>query len=434
MIMNNLMEKLQNIMVPIGSKLAKIKFVSAIASSMQAAMPILIIGSFCTLFTNLDIGPWQSIIQSIPGFVSTCNKISSMTMGAFSLLVLIILTYQYSRLIELKEDIVTVPIAVVVLFIISPVSEAGDILANTVGMQALICTLLVGILVPLACKWMLDHNFVIHMPETVPEFVTKGFAILIPGIICCIIAGVIDTLFSMTTFGSFQGFIYTSLQMPLSHIGLSLWGFLLINTLGSAMLWAGIHANTITGLITPLLLAASAENLAAWSAGTVPTNIIDFEFLCMGIPGGQAALLLPCIMGLVMCKATQLKTISKIGIVPAIFGIGEPIQFGFPTCFNAMMFIPMVLVTLVNGIFWYAVIAVGLVGPFSGVVLPWTTPPILNAFLASTTPMQAVIADIVMLALDFAIWYPFIRIYDKQLAAAEAGQKAEEQEVNAEII
>lgn len=55
--MKGFMKKLESILVPIGERLQKIKALSAIAEAMQAGMPILIIGSFCTLFTNLDIGP-----------------------------------------------------------------------------------------------------------------------------------------------------------------------------------------------------------------------------------------------------------------------------------------------------------------------------------------------------------------------------------------
>lgn len=424
--MKGFMKKLESILVPIGERLQKIKALSAIAEAMQAGMPILIIGSFCTLFTNLDIGPWQSIVQSIPGFVSTCNKISGLTSGAFALLVLVLLTYMYARRIDLKEDITVVPIAVAVFFILAPLSPDGSILANSIGMQSLISTILVGLAVPKIVKFLIDKGIRIRMPNSVPKFVEEGFSLLIPGIILCAAAGVIDFGFSMTTFGSFQGFIYTIIQIPLAGIGLSYLGFAFIITLASAILWPGLHANTIMGIVTPLTLVAAAENQAAIAAGMAAPHIIDFEFMMICDPGGQACLLLPCILGLMMCKSKQLKQVSKIGIVPAIFGIGEPILFGFPCMFNAVLFLPMILSTFANVTIWYFAIASGLVGSFSGLVLPWTTPPLLNSFLASTTPVQAVLCHALMLAIDFFIWMPFVKIYDRQLAAAEEAAEIEQ--------
>lgn len=417
--MNKFMEKLEKVLAPIGAIMQKVKAFSAIAGAMQAGMPIIIIGSFCTLFTNLDIGSWQSFVQSIPGFVSTCNKISALTSGGFSLFILVLLTYMYSQSIGLKESVTCIPISIAVFFILSPLVEDGNILANTIGMQSLISAIIIGLLVPKCVKFLIDKRIIIRMPNTVPQFVSEGFILLIPGLILCAVAGIVDALFVTTSFGSFQGFIYTIIQTPLSGIGLSFGGFALIMGFASMILWPGLHANTVMGIVSPLLLAASTENQLALASGLAPTHIIEFQFNMICDPGGQACLLIPCILGLMLCKSKQIKQVSKIGIVPAIFGIGEPILFGFPCMFNALMFIPMILSTVFNVAIWYFSINFGLVGYFSGIVLPWTTPPLLNSFLASTTPIAAVICHIIMLAVDILIWLPFIRLYDKQLVESE---------------
>ena len=412
--MDNLMKKLEKILTPFGEFMQKIKAFSAIADTMQIGMPIIIIGSFCVLFTNIDIGPWQSIIQSIPGFVSTCNKISSFTSGGFALFELILLTYMYAQKIGLKERVACIPVSIAVFLILSPVAEDGNILMNTIGMQSLITAILIGLIVPVCVKFFIEKRIMIRMPASVPQFVSEGFALLIPGLVLCAIAGAIDAFFITTSYGSFQGFIYATLQVPLAGIGLSFGGYALIMAFTSLILWPGLHANTVIGVVQPLLLAASAENLAGGA------NIIEFEFNMICDPGGQACLLIPCILGLFLCKSKQLKQVSKIGIIPAIFGIGEPILFGFPCMFNPLMFIPMILSTVWNVAVWYISISIGLVGQFSGVILPWTTPPLLNSFLASTTPFAAVLCHIVMLVVDILIWLPFVRVYDRQLTDAEA--------------
>lgn len=423
--LDSLTDGISKWLVPIGEKLQANNVIAAIAETMQATMPLIIIGSFATMFLSIDIGPWQSWINSVPELVSVLTKINTLTSGAYSLWTVLLLSYFYGNRIDLKQNIATIPITAAIFFIVSPLTD-GNISANAVGTSNLITAMLVGCLVPAGVKFLVKHNVMIKMPNSVPKFVEEGFAVLVPAIILCVIAGMIDAVFSGTSYATFAGFVYAMLQVPLANIGLSYGGYVIICCLASAILWPGLHANTIMGIVSPLTLVASAENLSALQAGEALPNIIDFEFHMIMDPGGQASLLIPCLLGLFFCKSKQIKQVSKVGFIPAIFGIGEPILFGFPCMFNPLMIIPMVLSTFWNVTCWYVAIATGLVGRFSGLVLPWTTPPLLNSALASTTPVAAVICHIVMLVVNALIWLPFVRAYDRQLLEKEnAAEKAE---------
>lgn len=422
---NELTENLSKLLVPAGQKLQSINSVMAIAQAMQVTIPVVIIGSFAVLIANINLGPWQEWLVAVPGLVEVLNKINFFTSGSLSLYTLLILTYTYGQRIELKETITTIPVAVAVFFILAPLSEDGNVLASTIGTQNLFTALIVAVLVPKIIKVMIDKNLYIHMPKGIPPFVEQAFAAMVPAITVCAFAGIVDVCFSMTSYGSFTNMIYTIIQTPLSYFSLSWWGFAIIMCLSSAVLWPGLHANTIFGVFVPLLLASGAENQAAYQAGQALPNIIEMQFVYACDPGGQACLLIPCLLGLFMCKSKQIKQICKVGVIPAVFGIGEPILFGLPCMFNPFMFIPMVASTLWNVLFWYGAIASGLVGRFNGIVLPWTTPPFLNTALASTTPVQTVIAQAIMLAGCFLIWMPFMRMYDNQLLEKEALENKE---------
>lgn len=421
-------EKLTNILVPIGEKLQSINSVMAIAQAMQITLPVMIIGSFAVLIVNINIGPWQDFLAATPQLVDALNKINLFTSGALSLYVLLILTYTYGQRLDLKETITAIPISTAVFFILAPLSEDGNVLVNTIGTANLFTALLVGLLVPKIMKLMIDRNIYIHMPKGIPPFVEQAFSAMVPAILLCAIAGVMDVCFAATEFGSFTDMIYMVIQTPLSYFSLSWWGFAIVMALSSAVLWPGLHANTIFGVFVPLLIASGAENQAALQAGQALPNIIEMQFTYACDPGGQACLLIPCVLGLFMCKSKQIKQICKVAIIPAIFGIGEPILFGLPCMFNPFLFLPMVLSTLWNVLFWYASIAIGFVGRFTGIVLPWTTPPFLNTALASTTPIQAVICQAIMLVGCFLIWIPFMRMYDKSLLIKEAKEIAETDE------
>lgn len=110
---------------------------------------------------------------------------------------------------------------------------------------------------------------------------------------------------------------------------------------------------------------------------------------------------------------------AGLGIVPAVFCIGEPILFGFPMMLNPMMLIPMIISTITTYTIYYVGIASGMVGQFTGVVLPWTTPPVLNVALSSSTPLRAIIMQLIAMAVGILVYYPFVKGYDNQLVENE---------------
>lgn len=424
--MGKFADRVEKILTPFGAKLQNVTFMQAISESLQATLPILIVGSFATLVSSLDIGPWQSIVQAIPGLVPICSKITAFTSSGYTLLMLIALAYLYCKKINLKEYISCTALTVAVFLILSEVVD-GNIASTALGMRGMILALFVGILVPKSVKFMLDKNFKIHMPNSVPKFVEEGFSILLPAAVVCVVAGIIDYCFTLLGYTSFQEFFYSMIQIPLQGIGLSFGGFVFISCLGALVMWPGLHASTISAFIQPLALAASAANLEAWNAGEALPNIIEYSFMQSGKFGGGANLLLPCIIALIFCKSKQLKSVAKVGIVPAVFCIGEPILFGFPMMLNPMMIIPMVVSTITTYVVYYIGIASGLVGYFTGVVLPWTTPPILNVALSSSTPVSAVIMQLIAMAVGILVYYPFVKSYDNQLFKKEEQAELAEQ-------
>ncbi len=411
-------DKLSGFLGPIGEKMSSIDSLSSISQTMLATTPVILLGSFATLIAYLDVGPWQSIVTSVPHLVEICSTITQFTTGLFSLYVLAIMTYMYGRKIGLKEHVPCIPVAIASFLIITPYTADG-LPFEWLGTSGLITALLIGAIVPKFIKFAIDHNFRIRMPKSVPQFVEESFSILIPAIIVVMFFGILDSIMELSSYGSFQNMIFKIIQAPLSNVGLTLPGHLLITTLTAAVLWCGIHANAVSGPLVPLLLAASVENLNAYQSGAVPPHIIDNNFFQMLIPGGCGMLLVPAILAVFYCKSKQINSVGKVALIPAIFGIGEPVLFGLPVMLNPILFIPMILGVFVNNIVQYFALATGIVGRATGIVLPWTTPPIIYPLLTSTTPIPAAILQAVMIGLAFIIWIPFMRVYDKSLLKKE---------------
>ena len=116
-------------------------------------------------------------------------------------------------------------------------------------------------------------------------------------------------------------------------------------------------------------------------------------------------------------KSKQLKGIGRIGLLPGLFNINEPIIFGMPLIFNPILFLPFVFIQGINGVIAYTVTKMGIVGA-TFVTAPWTTPAPIGAFLA-TMDWHATVLILCLIVIDFVIYYPFFKIYEKQCIKQE---------------
>ena len=62
--------------------------------------------------------------------------------------------------------------------------------------------------------------------------------------------------------------------------------------------------------------------------------------------------------------------------------------------------------------------------PFA--VVPWTTPPVISGFLSSGFSISVPLLTIFSIILSMIIYYPFFKIYDKQLLEQEQAEDEEE--------
>ena len=86
------------------------------------------------------------------------------------------------------------------------------------------------------------------------------------------------------------------------------------------------------------------------------------------------------------------------------------------------MFIPMLLSPLLCFLSSYILTAVGILPFLNGVSVPTGTPIILAGFL--TGGWRTAVWQVVLVALQFAIYLPFFKMMDKQALAEEAKETA----------
>lgn len=189
----------------------------------------------------------------------------------------------------------------------------------------------------------------------------------------------------------------------------------------STVLWTfGIHGTqTLSAIYSPILLAAYAENEAAYAAGTAVPNIICSPFMsCFsiitgaGITGG----LLIAIM--LFSKRDDYRAIAKIAIPCAIFNINEPVTFGLPIVLNPLLAIPFMIAPAASATFAYFMTSIGFCGKMV-VNSPWTTPPVLMGFLSSGGSIGAAITQLLCIAIAAVIYTPFVLAANHQKPVEE---------------
>lgn len=416
----NFVDKIAEFLEPIATKMQEFHFISALADTMQANMPVTIIGSFACLAAFLDLGGYQTFLAAHPAISTVCMNIQSLTLSIFGFYVLLLLPYLYAQKLGMRQSIAMIPMSVAAYFLITPHVVYTSIPTEWLGHKGLISVIFVSFIVVRVTKFCLDKKICIKMPAGVPKFVEDSFAILVPAAILFVGFAIIEHLFEATSFGSIHNVIYTILQVPFQTIGLSLIGQTITETFATLCMFLGLHANTVIGIVQPMRIAAGVENLNALAAGLELPNIVVEGFTGLSLIGAGGSCLSATLAFLIFSKSKRYQGIARMAVLPGIFGVGEPILFGLPIMLNPTAFIPFIGIVIFNQIYSYTIIAVGLVGKFTGVALSWTVPPFLNMILSNTTPVRACIALAIELVINLAIWYPFVKIMDKEALEEEA--------------
>lgn len=141
-------------------------------------------------------------------------------------------------------------------------------------------------------------------------------------------------------------------------------------------------------------------------------------------------------MGLVICylrsRSVHLRSIGRLSVVPSIFNINEPVIFGTPIVMNPVFFIPFLLAPMVNAVLAWAAMKLDLIGRVISVV-PWTAPAPVGAAWALAGIIRAAILVVLLAIVSAVIYFPFFKVYEKQLLEQEAEEAQRSDAENEQI-
>ena len=439
--MNKLFEFLEKyLMGPMG-KVSTWRPVRAIVAAGMASIPFTIVGS---AFLVLSVIPQAFNIQFIVDlWGNSFDKIQALyllaykcTMGILSLYFAVVIGYEYTKIYVEEEGLNLNPLngsllAVFAYFLTIPelTYSKGMILAvtgkTTIGgwtiggdsltrlsTSGMFTAILMSILAVQLYRLCVKKNWVIKMPEAVPEGVARSFTALIPGFVIAFVVLLINGIFIL-----FGTDIYKVIAIPfafVSHITNTWLGIVVIYLLVHALWIVGIHgANIVMGLVNPILLANMAQNVD----GKFIAYAGEFTNSYVTI-GGSGATLLLCFYIAFRAKSDQLRMLGKAAMGPAIFNINEPLIFGLPIVYNPILTVPFILAPIVSASIGYWSVQLGLAGKAIAQT-PWPTPIGIGAYVGSGGNIGAFVVALICALAAFVIWYPFIKMYDTKLYKEE---------------
>lgn len=418
--------KLEKIFIPLAEKLGKNKYLTAIRDGFLLTTPLLIVGSFFMLVANFPIPGWTEFWARFFGenWTAYMSKPTNATFDIMAILAVLGIGYSFAG--QLKTDkLAGAAVGVVAWFILMPFQVTnGEVTLSGiplgwVGSRGIFVGIISAFLAVHIFAYVTKKGWVIKMPAGVPPTVTKSFAALIPSAIVMLVFFVINILFSMTPYGNAFDFVFLILQKPLMTLGNSLGAVLIAMGFQHLFWFFGINGGSIVGsIMQPILTPLSMENLAALTEGIALPNLVNQQFYDLFTTfGGCGSTLSMLIAMLAVCKSDRVKKLGRISLVPALFGINEPIVFGLPIVLNPLILVPFLLAPMANIIISYFSMASGLVPFCSGVSLPWTTPPVISGFL--TTGWRGAVLQIVLLVIGVFIYLPFVKMIDRQYQREE---------------
>lgn len=397
------------------------KYLQSVTRGLSATMPMMIIGSFAELIADMQIGDYQKWIAPIKKYLELPVNI---TINLVAVYAVCGIAYSLAKLFK-ENGLQAALIALLSFLLITPMGnfKLGTIPIQALpvqwlGAQGLFAAIIVGLVSSRLYIFIVQRHWTIKMPNGVPQMIADSFASLIPAIIVTIIFTIIASIFSVTPVGSLHQAIYTLIQAPLTHLGNTLPSLLFAIFLMQLLWVCGIHgAMVVMSVMTPIWSAMALENLKAFKAGLTRPNIID---------GLSIYASLAPMLGLVICllfftHSKQLKTIGKLGAPAALFGIHEPLIFGLPIVLNPYLAIPYIFSPLICVIIGYICVKMNIIPVSFGIQVPFGTPIFLNGLLAGS--WKFAVLQTLEIPLCVLIYYPFVKIFDKQKVKEEKESK-----------
>lgn len=429
---STLISVIEKKITPMAGAIGQQKYVTSIRDGFITALPFMIVGSFMLVFIFPPFSPdtsWRFAQAWLAFSLEHRDALMlpfNFSMGIMTIFISVGIAASLAKHHNLDALTAGMLSLMAFLLIAAPLKD-GQISTAYFSGQGIFTAILVAIYSTELYAFLKRHNITIRLPPEVPTGVARSFEILIP------VLAIIITLHPLNLFIESQlGMIIPqaimSLVEPLVAASDTLPAILLSVLICQVLWFAGIHgALIVTGIMNPFWMANLSVNQAAMAAGQAIPHIYVQGFWDHYLLIGGVGSTLPLAILLLRSKAVHLRTIGRMGVVPGVFNINEPILFGAPIIMNPLFFLPFVLVPLVNATLAYFALDFNLVSRVVSMT-PWTTPAPIGASWAANWSFSPVIMCLICMATSAVMYLPFLKAYEKQLLEQEQENATEHAE------
>ncbi|WP_312952462.1 PTS transporter subunit EIIC [Superficieibacter sp.] len=410
------------------------RHLSAVRDAFIALMPVIIAASFFILINNVILHPQNGLVgwlELTGSWVDALREISlrvyNGTLNILSFMATVMIACKLAKSYG-EDGLIYGIIALGLLIALFPLnvavtSPSGESFPATglIGSEHTGATgMFVGILVAISSteifrllnqqKWLR-----IPMPETVPPAVVQSFNVMLPVI-------VIFALFSTLAWGidyfcgkTLHQLVNWLIQAPLQSILQGLSGVLSLLFIQNGLWWMGIHGTSILYPITETtLLVAIQQNSSAFASHLPLPHIVTKPFIdAFGFMGGGGQTMGLMIALFIAARRKEHRAIAKISSVATLFNINEPLIFGLPVIFNPILIVPFIFAPIICITIAYLATAFGLISK-TCILIPWTTPPVISAFLATSGDWRAAGLAVMLIFISALIYLPFVSLMNRQ--------------------
>lgn len=414
---------------PFFEKVSRNIYLRAIKDGFISGMPIIL---FSSIFMLIAYAPNIFGFHWSPEVETMITKPYNYSMGILAIIVAATtaknLTDSINRDMPSNNQInnISTMIAAIVCFLLISVDSIDGGFANGyMGSNGLLTSFISAFIVCNVYKFCIKNNITIKMPEQVPPNISQTFKDIIPFAISALLFYAFDLAFrNIFGFNFAQGVI--EFFKPIFSAADGYIGLAIIYGAMSLFWFVGIQGPSIVEpAVSAIYYVNIANNLSLYQSGGHAFNILTpgaQQFVAT--LGGTGATLIITLMFAFMSKSKELKAVGRASSIPVLFGVNEPILFGAPLILNPVFFIPFILAPIIN--VWMFKFFVDILNMNSFMyVLPWTTPAPLGIILGCGMGLLTIVFAILVLLVDFVIYYPFFKVYDREKVEEENKKEIE---------
>lgn len=345
-----MMEKIQawieKHLVPVINKITSNFWFGIVADAILYIVPFSMVSAIPSL--------WAILRRFVP-VLPDISPLSTFSFGLIGLFVVFVIPYNCLQKIDKKDRSMIAGFTGIGAYMMCmnfQTVDGGSLVSmNKFGAGGMFTAMVVGLMVAVIYKLLAKYSF-FGEDSVIPDFVKNWFDNIAAILISLTVAYLFTYIAKIDVFAMVQ-----VLMKPVTSFAQSAPGVIIIVFLQNVFYFFGVSGWVFTPVTRSITQAAIAENAELVAAGLAPKNIYAYGFSRYHHIGGQGATL-PLALFMLRAKSKKFRLLGKATLVPSIFNINEPLQYG-AVVGNPFMLIPTVLIAIILPGFSYLWFAMG---------------------------------------------------------------------------